>query len=328
VRDKIAQVIGLGCRYHSDMRRALSTFIILAVLALAGCSTDSGVTLEASDGTNDAAALVETPSLATFQSLAAQVEATSSRFEMVMNLDSGFGSVSMPVSGAVNGDRMAIAIDMAQISMPGLTADDQAMLDAAMLEMIVVPPFMYMNFGGLDAGMFGGDWIAIDLTQSAGADELLDGLGGMGSDPFGSMRLLEQADRFEEIGTDSVRGVETTHYRLIVNPAAAWERLDEDGRAALSASLGDFGAAPPDIDIPYDVWLDEQGRARRLAFSMNADLFEEMAGARADAAELQAMGDLAMAMTLEIYDYGDPSIVIEAPAGAVDMTELFGSLPN
>ncbi len=245
-----------------------------------------------------------------------------------MNMESGFGSVTMPISGAVDGDRMAVAIDMSQISVPGMSADDQAMLDAAMLEMIVVPPFMYMNLGGLDAGMFGGDWIAIDLTQSAGADELLDGLGGMGSDPFGSMRLLEQADSFEEIGSDTVRGVETTHYRLIVNPAAAWGRLDEDGRAALEGSLGDFGAAPPDVDLPYDVWLDEQGRARRLAFSMNTDLFEEMAGARADAAELQALGDLAMTMTMEIYDYGEPSIVIEAPAGAVDMTELFASLPN
>jgi hypothetical protein len=310
------------------MRRVVSTFIVLAVLALAGCSADSGVTLEASDGASDAAAPVDTPSLATFQSLAAQVEATSSRFEMVMNMESGFGSVTMPISGAVDGDRMAVAIDMSQISVPGMSADDQAMLDAAMLEMIVVPPFMYMNLGGLDAGMFGGDWIAIDLTQSAGADELLDGLGGMGSDPFGSMRLLEQADSFEEIGSDTVRGVETTHYRLIVNPAAAWGRLDEDGRAALEGSLGDFGAAPPDVDLPYDVWLDEQGRARRLAFSMNTDLFEEMAGARADAAELQALGDLAMTMTMEIYDYGEPSIVIEAPAGAVDMTELFASLPN
>ncbi len=310
------------------MRRVLLSLIILAGLVLAGCSADSGVTLEASDGTSDAGAVVDTPSLATFRSLAAQVEATSSRFEMVMNMESGFGSVNMPISGAVDGDRMAIAIDMSQISMPGMSAEDQAMLDAAMLEMIVVPPFMYMNLGGLDAGMFGGDWIAIDLTQSAGAEELLEGLGGMGTDPFGSMRLLEQADSFEEIGTDTVRGVDTTHYRLIVNPAAAWQRLDDEGRSALSGSLGDFGTAPPDVDLPYDVWLDEQGRARRLAFSMNSDLFEEMAGARADAAELQALGDLAMTMTMEIYDYGEPSIVIEAPAGAVDMTELFGSLPN
>ncbi len=310
------------------MRRALSTFIIFALLALAGCSADPGVTLEASDGTDDAAALVDTPSLATFQSLAAQVEATSSRFEMVMSMESGFGSMNVPMSGAVDGDRMSMAIDMSQISVPGIGADDAAMLAAAQIEMIVVPPFMYMNLGGLDAGMFGGDWIAIDLTQSAGADELLDGLGGMGGDPFGSMQLLERADSFEEIGTDTVRGVETTHYRLIVNPARAWEFLDEDGRAALEGSLGEFGAAPPDIDIPYDVWLDEQGRARRLGFAMSTDLFEQMAGARADAAEFQAMGDLAMTMTLEIFDYGDPSIVIEAPAGAVDMTELFGSLPN
>jgi hypothetical protein len=266
--------------------------------------------------------------LATFRSLSAQVETTSSRYEMVMNMDSSFGSMSVPMSGAIDGDRMAITIDLSQMSIPGIGAAEQAMLDAARIRMIMVPPFMYMDLAGLDGGMFGGGWIAIDLTQSAGADEVLNGLGGMGSDPFGSMRLLEQADSFTEIGTDTVRGVDTTHYRLIVNPATAWERLDEEGRAALEGSLGEFGAAPPDVDLPYDVWLDGQGRARRLSFAMGADLLDEVTGSRADAAELQALGDFSMTMTMEIFDYGDASITIEAPADAVDMTELFGSLPD
>jgi hypothetical protein len=313
------------------MRRARRSFVaLLALLLLAavGCSADpGGVTLEAT-GDSNAEAVVEAPSLATFQSLSAQVQTTSLRYEMAMNMESDFMSMNLPMSGAIDGDRMSIAIDMSQISVPGVSSSDMAMLDGARVEMILVPPFVYMNMGGLDGGLFGRDWIAIDVTQSDGADGLLDGLGGMGRDPFGSLHLLEQADSYEEIGTETVRGVDTTHYRLIVNPAKAWDQLDQQGRDALSGSLGDFGATPPDIDLPYDVWLDEQGRARRLSFAMGSDLLDDVAGSTANPAELQLLGDLSLTMTMEIFDYGDPSIAIEAPEGAVDMTDLLGALPD
>lgn len=99
-----------------------------------------------------------------------------------------------------------------------------------------------------------------------------------------------------ELGSELVRGVETTHYQLVYDKDSILESVPADDRAELAEELGQFGD-----EVVVDVWMDDQ-----YLYKMYFDID----GTQIDAPEGESFER--MTMTYEIYDYG-ADIVIEAP---------------
>jgi hypothetical protein len=108
-------------------------------------------------------------------------------------------------------------------------------------------------------------WLRIDLAKAArqkGFDLSSLGTNGPSQDPSQVLDYLHGAGPSKKVGTATIRGVKTTHYRAKVDLARAARR--SDGAAAkeairqLRGTLTKAGAA-----IPIDVWIDAQHRVRR-----------------------------------------------------------------
>jgi hypothetical protein len=117
----------------------------------------------------------------------------------------------------------------------------------------------------------------------------------------------------EEIGSDTVRGVATTRYRITVDPS----KLPESERAEVEQL-----SPLPNGELPIDLWIGDDDLVYRMVIDLD--------GAAMDFENPEEEFDR-MLMTWEIYDYG-ADLVIEAPpadevtdAGELgDLADLFG----
>jgi hypothetical protein len=142
----------------------------------------------------------------------------------------------------------------------------------------------------------GGDatWLESDASD---ADAITSSFGASGNgSPIDFLAALEEANAdITELGTEEVRGVNTTHLRAVVDLAELDASLTDDERATLERDLGGLTVS----EFPIEFWLDDQGLVRR--YSMD---FSELASAEGD---IERAG-----MVFEFFDYG-ADISIEAP---------------
>jgi hypothetical protein len=130
--------------------------------------------------------------------------------------------------------------------------------------------------------------------------------GAFTSDPTSFLTYLRGvANDVHEDGHDVVRGVDTTKYSAKVDLRRAIEQSeDAEARARAQAALGLVG----DLELPVNVWIDEQDRVRK--FEVEMDLTEAFS----------KFGDLGMKSDLhprisaiiEFYDFGVP-VDVKAP---------------
>lgn len=127
-----------------------------------------------------------------------------------------------------------------------------------------------------------------EFEQFAKSDprELLDSLRAVTSD-------------IDTIGSEQLRGVETTHYRAVIDPAELG-KLAPGGQQQTSQSLVDQITAQSGLGpIPVDVWIDASGLVRKLSMSFAAT-------------EPGTSQSSEVSMAFEIWDYGE-SVAIELP---------------
>jgi hypothetical protein len=119
-------------------------------------------------------------------------------------------------------------------------------------------------------------------------------------DPTAQLHTLAAVSAAEVVGQEEVRGEKTTHYRGTYDVARALRGARGLQQAALRSSLGAAATGVP--QAPYDVFLDAEGRLRRLTQTVEVP---------------SATGDpLSVTTTLELYDFGIPVTVV-TPPGAV-----------
>jgi hypothetical protein len=136
-----------------------------------------------------------------------------------------------------------------------------------------------------------GRWVAMDLGEEGRFGQL----GAFDrTDPAQALAYLEAADDVEEIGTEEVRGAETTHYRLTVDLRKAAEGSPEY-RAVIEQSLQAGGTA----EVPTEVWVDEDGRVRRVRM-----VYADVPTPDGEAADVT--------VTTELYDFG-ADVDVEPP---------------
>lgn len=133
-------------------------------------------------------------------------------------------------------------------------------------------------------------------------------------DPTAQLHTLAAVAEAEVVGEEQVRGEPTTHYRGSYDVARALRGARGLQQAALRSSLG---AATGVQQAPYDVFLDRDGRLRRLTQTI----------------EVPSAGQvLTVTTTLEMYDFGIPVTVLTPPGanqrdGAPLLAALRKALP-
>ena len=111
-------------------------------------------------------------------------------------------------------------------------------------------------------------WVRLDMSpviQAAGVDP--DALAAvMTVTPEASLGALEAAGGLKEVGQEDVGGVSTTHFRGEVRTSDYVDTLPADRRDAARRALDELyeKANIEDEPAPMDVWVDEEGRVRRI----------------------------------------------------------------
>jgi hypothetical protein len=167
---------------------------------------------------------------------------------------------------------------------------------------------MYLKLGLL-AGQLpdGKQWVKLDFSKvgrAAGIDfsKLMGGQ--TAQDPAQLLSLLRATSgKVDDLGTEQIDGVHTTHYRAVIDVAKAGKL-----RGLSDASVQRLLGAGAPAYVPVDVWVGADGLVRRFRLSL----------------ETTANGTpLNMRMTIGLSNYGLAASVTAPPAGDVfDATDL------
>jgi len=242
--------------------RALALLLLVAPLALVACG----------GGTSSSSELNLSPTAYVKQ--AAQKSSAASSMHMKLK-----GSVTVPGGqsvvlsgdGAFTKHEGSFRLDF---NAGGLGGSIDAVIQSAQLY-VRSPLFA----DGLPKGK---TWLKLDLSKQASAQGL-DLTKLAAQDPAQTLARLQSLGNVQEVGTEQVDGVDTTHYR---------------GRLAQTAG-GSAG--------PFDVWVGkDDGYVRRVQFATGAAA--STAGAR---------------LTMDLSDFGkDVTITVPSAAETADATTL------
>lgn len=145
-------------------------------------------------------------------------------------------------------------------------------------------------------------WVKLDLgrlAQQRGID--LSSLANTSPTPASALSYLRGAGNVREVGSESVNGVDTTHYKVTVDlQRAAAESGGSEGRS-LNRLIQETGVKK----LPVDVWIDGKGLVRKVRYAQRA------------AAQGKSVN-----VTMNLHDYGPPVTVKPPPADStVDLMQ-------
>jgi hypothetical protein len=239
------------------------------------------------------------------QAATATAAAGTYKTEFTMEMD---GGPTGPITLAGNGEFQAdpplgkVTMDFSAISGGAIGGNVTAIFDG---------PVMYMQMPGLGAGTTK-SWFKID-TSTLGA-------GGLGQfsqvtqgDPTQTLQYLSGATGpVQEDGTEEIRGVETTKYRMTIDLNEAAEHASSE---ELKQSILETIEATGVSEVPAEVWIDGDGLVRKTVTHFNDTATAE--------------GATSMTVTQEIYDFGE-DVNIEVPADdeVLDFGDLGGLFPT
>jgi hypothetical protein len=157
----------------------------------------------------------------------------------------------------------------------------------------------------LDASALGGflprqaSWVSIDLgTLAEQSGQALDDLQDeFGIDPTDIARSLIDTESATEVGVDTIDGVETKHYEVTVDLAAALAAVPQ---AELDPAIA--GIDLPDT-VTYDVWVTADNQLRRVSFDL--DLAGQAIGMQLDMTTSNDELDVELPADSEVFDLTD-----------------------
>lgn len=287
------------------MIRKLILAAAATLLVAAGACAKAGD--EATVLTGDAAltALRAAPDVA--------AEAGSARFEMTINVDGPEGAFEIVATGGFDGDRASIEMDMGAMFDQLAAGSDETVPEGfdAPMQMVIDGSVVYMRWALLEQITGTGGWISIAPEDLELAGSSL-GLGASTNDPSQFLDTLRGAsDDIEELGTEQVRGVPTTHLRATIDLDKALAELPEDQRDLSEAQFEVLDASGTGFVL--DVWIGSDGLPRRLAMDLSS--------------LARAMGGRSGSLSVDFFDYGEPvEVVVPDPADTTPFADVMGAV--
>ena len=179
------------------------------------------------------------------------------------------------------------------------------------MEAVYALPAVYLRYPpGLVAGVSEEKpWVKLDLDQlgqETGLD-LAQVVQTGQPNPSQGLRFLNGFTDTQTVGTEDVRGVETTHYKGVVD----LRRLAEED-PSLKGTLDQLAAQTGVTLMPVEVWIDGANLVRRMRQSF-------------EGAQMDAGVQVDMTTTTELYDFGTTVNVEEPPSDqVVDFQDVLG----
>ena len=231
------------------------------------------------------------------QAAATTVGVGSAEFGLSGNISVAGQTIPMKGNGAIDMRRRAAHMTMSTSIPP--------MGDVA-IEEILDGTTIYMKMPQLAQLPGGKPWAKIDLQKAgkaAGIDFSKLMQNGQ-TNPADMLGYLKGVGSSKKVGTESIRGAVTTHYRSQIDLKKAADKLGDKKTAdSMKQLFSQSGVS----SFPVDVWIDRSGRVRRESMSM------KFGG---------AVGG-AMDMTIEFTRFGVPVDTTPPPADQVnDLSSL------
>jgi hypothetical protein len=218
-------------------------------------------------------------------------------------------SATVSVDGAIDtaAHRSQFTVDLSQIKglVPGPVSSALGSLGDGKLDVVTDGSDVYVDLGSLGS-LFGAtpgtSWVKISAPAGAGTNT-----GGYLADGTDILQLLGGAGQVTTVGKETVRGVDTTHYRGTVDVASALAQLPADKRAEVQSRLAQVGVDPAAVSFPVDVWVDKDDLVRRVQVALDSSKIAPTAGTPA----------ITGTVTVELYDVGQPVGITVPPANQV-----------
>ena len=272
------------------MRLPVRTIALICLLALgaAACGGDGSTPPAAPPGGGGGSLDAE----AILQRASADLTDQTVRASFEMAIDAEGESFSATGEIAVDPERNVAEMRFEFEDAPGMPAGME-------MEMIVDGTTGYMR-----SPMFGDGWLKIDTAES-GTGDPFDGSGQM--DPSDFLAFLRGADGIEVVGTEDVRGVETTHFSGTLDLSELAKHAPEGAQPAETAeAIEDLERQMGDLEATFDAWVDADGVPWRISFVFAPD------GA-----------DGSFTMTMDVLEIGgEVDIEIPDPRDVMEMTDV------
>jgi hypothetical protein len=297
---------------RSRARGLLMLLALLTLIALAGLLAACG---DDADEPGARVASISPQRLALFADRTTATDGVRMSLHQTMTIP-GEGTVPATAEGRFDTKRqrgeMTLSMDVASLGggdVPGGGALKQRMIFDGLT--------FYMSSPMLRPLLPSGKrWLKIDLDtlgKQAGLDlGALMSQGG-GQDPTQVLAYLKAASGdVERVGTDTVRGVATTHYKATIDFRKVPDSAPAGERAAVRRSMEQLIDVSGTSTAPIEVWIGQDGLARRIVTTTTT-------GTAAQRIKLR--------QRIELYDFGTKVDVKPPPASAVLDAGDFGGLP-
>ncbi|WP_371480099.1 hypothetical protein [Kitasatospora sp. NBC_00315] len=163
---------------------------------------------------------------------------------------------------------------------------------------VVLPGLVYLQNSG--AKVPAGKWVKLDVRQLPDGNLVSSGA----TDPAGAAGALRGAQKAELVGTETVGGVELKHFRGTLDLAKAADATGGRGADGLRMAAQTFTVK----EVPYEVWLDGQGRLHKV---VEVFAFAGVAGSK------DAKDQVKVTSTTSLTDFGSPVEAAEPAAGDI-----------
>jgi hypothetical protein len=146
---------------------------------------------------------------------------------------------------------------------------------------LLAPGALFMKNRG--AGVPADKWVRVDTATLSDGNLVTGGA----TDPLAAAEVLRGTRTATYVGTTELAGTEVRHYRGTADLAAAAKNASGANKGVLAAAAKGFATAA----VPFDVYLDDQGRIRKVRHR-----FSFVNG--------QQQATVAVASTTLLYDFG------------------------
>ncbi|WP_369223587.1 hypothetical protein AB5J52_22080 [Streptomyces sp. R39] len=252
------------------------------VVGLGACATGcGGATAEGASGTTG-----DTP-VTLLKRTADTLRATgTSQATTSMEMATGGTRVTIRGKGVYDYDRQLGKLTIVLPQDPAGASEHRPITE------LLAPGALFMKNRG--AGVPADKWVRVETSTLSDGNLVTGGA----TDPFAAAELLRGTRSATYVGRTELAGTEVRHYRGTADLAAAARSASAGNRAALASAAQGFAT----VEVPFDVYLDDQGRIRKLRqrFSFVND---------------SGKGTVAVASTTLLYGFGTP-VDVQLPRAA------------
>ena len=251
--------------------RTLAAVVLTSAVLLAGCGGDDGdgdaePTGGPSSASSSASAEESSSATGTTESGDASADPGSGAalteanfFEEIISAQQEAGSYRTTATTSTAGMQTVLEGEATYVDGELLAAAESSADSPQQIETVVAAGVLYIRAQGM--GIPAGKWLAIDSNDPDQADNPLSGLVTL-ADPERALEAMGELDSLRIVGSETIDGVETDHYKATMSTDNYAEVLGLPAEAAkmLPAKL------------PFDMWVDAQNRPVKytLAFEVGS----------------------------------------------------------